>query len=72
VAIERYPWGDDPLHAEDILTAGDVAELLDLRQSTVEEYARRGLLPSFKLGRHRRFLRAQVVASIAELIEESA
>jgi len=57
------------LAAEDVLTAPDVADLLGLKQSTVEEYARQGFLPSFKLGKHRRFLRAQVEARIAELVE---
>lgn len=54
------PWGDRPLAREDILDAGQVAELLGLRRSTIEDYARRGLLPVVRLGRHRRYLRADV------------
>ena len=68
----RYPWGDRPLGREDIHTAGQVAELLGLREGTIEDYARRDLLPSFKLGKHRRFIRAQVEARIAELLDHPA
>jgi hypothetical protein len=42
-----------------------------IRESTVAEYARRGLLPSFKVGRHRRFVRGDVVGAIAQLRETS-
>ncbi|HEV2772191.1 MAG TPA: helix-turn-helix domain-containing protein [Thermoleophilaceae bacterium] len=65
----RYPWGDGPLERKDLLTARQVGELLGLRQGTIEDYARRGLLPSFKLGKHRRFVRAQVEARLAELLD---
>ena len=52
---------------DDVMTSAETAEILGLRVSTVEDYARRGLLPSIKLGRHRRFLRSQVEQAIAEL-----
>jgi excisionase family DNA binding protein len=55
------------LTRDDILSAEQVAELLQLRQSTVEDYARRGVLPSIKLGRHRRFVRADIEAALAQL-----
>lgn len=55
------------LTLDDVMTAQQVAALLLMRQSTVEDYARRGMLPSIKLGRHRRFVRADVVAAIEEL-----
>jgi excisionase family DNA binding protein len=51
------------------MTADQVAELLQMRRSTVEDYARRGLLPSLKLGRHRRFVRSDVEAALARLRE---
>ncbi|MGH2798240.1 MAG: helix-turn-helix domain-containing protein [Thermoleophilaceae bacterium] len=57
----------DALTREDILSAAEVAELLQLRRSTVEDYARRGLLPSIKLGRFRRFVRADVEAELTRL-----
>lgn len=55
----------------ELMTVGQVAELLQMRRSTVEDYARRGLLPSLKLGRHRRFVRSDVEAAIARLREGS-
>ncbi len=58
------PWGRRPLERTDLLDAGQVAELLGLKCSTVEDYARRGELPSVRLGRHRRFLRADVEAYV--------
>ena len=51
----------------ELMTSGQIAELLQLKRSTVEDYARRGLLPSIKLGRHRRFLRSDVEAAVADL-----
>lgn len=51
----------------EILVAEQVAELLSMRLSTVEDYARRGVLPSIKLGRHRRYVRSDVVAAIERL-----
>jgi excisionase family DNA binding protein len=55
------------LTRDDILNAAQVAELLQLRRSTVEDYARRGLLPSIKLGRFRRFVRADIEAALERL-----
>ena len=55
------------LALDDVMTADQVAAILLMRRSTVEDYARRGLLPSIKLGRHRRFVRADVIATIEEL-----
>ncbi len=54
----------------ELLTADEVAKLLQLRPSTVQDYARRGIIPSFKLGRFRRFVRADVEATL-ELLRES-
>jgi excisionase family DNA binding protein len=52
---------------DQLLTSQQVADLLAMRRSTVEDYARRGLIPSIKLGRHRRYLRADIEAAINEL-----
>lgn len=57
----------DGSRLEELLTAQQVAGLLRMRKSTVEDYARRGLLPSLKLGRHRRFIRSDVIRTIDEL-----
>ena len=54
------PWGERHLERADILDREQVGELLGLRPSTVDDYARRGELRSIRLGRHRRFLRADV------------
>jgi excisionase family DNA binding protein len=48
------------LTAGDVMTAAEVAALLKMPQSTVEHYARSGVLPSRKLGRRRVFLRPQL------------
>ena len=66
------PVGGEPTSVlEELLTPRQVAALLQMRQSTVEDYARRGLLPSFKLGRHRRFVRSDVGRAIARLSDRS-
>lgn len=44
----------------DLLTPEEVAALLAVPVSTVRDWARRDILPSRKLGRHRRFLRSEV------------
>ncbi len=44
----------------DLMTADEVAVLLAVPVSTVHDWARRGLIPSRKLGRHRRFLRSEI------------
>ena len=51
----------------ELLTATQVAELLQMKRTTVEDYARRGLLPSLKLGRDRRFVRSDVEAALDRL-----
>jgi excisionase family DNA binding protein len=56
---------------EQLMTSEQIAALLLMRKSTVEDYARRGLLPSLKLGRHRRFVRADVIHAIDELRRRS-
>lgn len=43
-----------------LLTAGDVAAILNVKTSWVEEHAREGHIPSVELGRYRRFRRADV------------
>lgn len=57
----------EPFGLDELMTSEQVARLLLMRRSTVEDYARRGVLPSIKLGRHRRFVRSEVVAAIAAL-----
>lgn len=52
------------LTRSDLLTAAQVADLLGVPVSTVREWGRNGTLPRIKLGRHVRFLRSQVEATI--------
>jgi excisionase family DNA binding protein len=49
-----------PLQAHDILKVADAAQLLGLPVSTVYDYAKRGILPSRKLGRRVIFLRPEL------------
>ena len=51
-----------PLMAADVLTAGEVARLLHVPKSTVEDWARRGVIPSKKVGRRRLYLRQRIEA----------
>jgi excisionase family DNA binding protein len=44
------------------MTSADVSALLGVPRSTVEEWARRGLLPSRKRGKRRFFLRWEIEA----------
>lgn len=54
------------------MTVQEVAAVFRMRVSTVEAYARRGLLPDVKVGRHRRFLRYQVEEALRTLVETQA
>lgn len=55
------------LAIDELMTSAQVADASLIRESTVSDYARRGLLPSIKLGRHRRFVRADVEDALARL-----
>lgn len=46
------------LQLSELMTTAELAKSLSMPRSTVEEYARRGVLPSIKLGKHRRFVRS--------------
>jgi hypothetical protein len=48
------------LTADDVMTARDVAVLLHAPTSTVEDWARRGILPSVKIGRRRLYIRSHI------------
>lgn len=51
---------------DDVMSALDVAVLLDIPKSTIEDWARRGLVPSRKRGRRRLFLRWEVEAWLVD------
>jgi len=63
MALDGNPFATAPgVTASEVMTAEEVGALLRLRPSTVADLARRGELPSVKLGRARRYLRADVLA----------
>ena len=49
-----------PLTRTDVMTSSEVAGLLAMPKSTVDDWARRGLIPSRKRGKRRFFLRWEV------------
>lgn len=53
---------------DELMTVREVAAVLQMKVSTIEDYARRGVLPS-KLGRHRRFIRSQLEEALGALME---
>jgi excisionase family DNA binding protein len=52
---------------ETLLNSKEVAELLDLSPDTVNELARKSVLPAFKRGRQWRFRRRDVASFTREL-----
>jgi excisionase family DNA binding protein len=60
-----------PSPLDELMTAQQVAALLLMPISTVMDYTQRGMLPSIKLGKHRRFVRSQVEGTIEALTRPS-
>ena len=63
MTTSHAPVGNDQpagITRSDLMTPDEVAELLAVPVSTVRDWARRRVIPSRKLGRHRRFLRSEV------------
>lgn len=60
MSVTDAPTADRPLTRMDVLNTADVADLLSMPKSTVEDWARRGLLPSHKRGRRRFYLRWEI------------
>ncbi len=58
--------GRRPLAAADVMTAAEVAELLHVSKSTVEDWARRGIVPSKKVGRRRLYIRSKIEELLLE------
>jgi excisionase family DNA binding protein len=58
------------LTADDVMTARDVARLLHAPVSTVEDWARRGILPSVKIGRRRLYIRQRIESTLTHGAEE--
>lgn len=49
-----------------LLTAAEAAEFLRLRESTLRDYSRRGIVPCVRIGRHVRFIEADLLAWLEE------
>jgi excisionase family DNA binding protein len=57
---------------EAILNSKDVAEILDLSPDTVNEFARKSILPAFKKGRQWRFRRRDIAVFKRQLRGDTA
>jgi excisionase family DNA binding protein len=57
---------------EMILNSKDVARILDLSPDTVNEFARKSILPAYKKGRQWRFRRRDIAAFKRELRGDTA
>jgi excisionase family DNA binding protein len=57
--------------AAEILTAAEVAEILRVEETTVGDWARQGRIPSFKLGRLRRYSRTAIRLYVAQIATDS-
>lgn len=55
-----------------VLNSRDVAQILDMSPDTVNEFARKSILPAFKKGRQWRFRRRDIAAFKRELRGENA
>ena len=55
-----------------ILNSRDVAQILDLSPDTVNEYARKSVLPAFKKGRQWRFRKRDIALFKRQLRAETA
>ncbi len=56
---------------ESILNSKDVALMLDMSPDTVNEYARKSILPAFKQGRQWRFRERDIESFKREMQEEA-
>lgn len=45
-----------------LLTAPEAAAMLRLRESTLRDYSRRGIVPCVRIGRHVRYIEADLLA----------
>ncbi len=58
--------------AEQLLNSREVAQLLDMSPDTVNEYARKRILPAFKAGRQWRFRRQDVASFTPQPRDQTA
>lgn len=55
------------VHAPRLMTAPEAAELLRLKESTLRDYGRRGIIPCIRIGRHVRFVESDLIDAIHRL-----
>jgi excisionase family DNA binding protein len=60
------PAGRLRLTATDVMTVGEVSDLLHVPVSTIADWSRRGLLPSVKIGRRRLYIRPKIEAQLLD------
>ncbi len=58
--------------SEHLLNSREVAELLDMSPDTVNEYARKQILPAFKTGRQWRFRRKDITSFTEQVGNKTA
>lgn len=63
------PSTERPLTRTDVMTSREVAALLAMPKSTIEDWARRGIIPSRKRGKRRFFLRWEVERWLVQVDE---
>jgi len=69
----RFPAWTITMDRDDaVLNSKDVAKILDMSPDTVNEYARKSILPAFKRGRQWRFRRRDIAAFIRQLHGDTA
>jgi excisionase family DNA binding protein len=65
-AVEHHRRSPVSVLSTPLLDADDVAKLLGIPAKTVRQYAREGRLPSRPIGRHVRFVRAEVERAVLD------
>ena len=68
-AVEPQPNHAPSFTRSDLLTANDVAEILQIKRTTALDYMRRGVIPASKIGRRWYALRSRLDAYLADLFE---
>jgi hypothetical protein len=55
-----------PLTAADVMKASEVADLMGQKKGTVEDWGRRGVIPSKKVGGKRLYIRPKIEALLLD------
>ncbi len=71
-AVEPQPDRASSFTRADLLTANDIAEILQIKRTTALDYMRRGVIPACKIGRRWYALRSRLDAHIGDLFNGDA